>query len=221
VVENREEGPRNGDGARDVALGVGKRVCGGGGFEEEETEEHKHLCPYTRGLDERVHAECLKSGENNQDGRESMVQREREVDPEFVIDVLTSMVLFDNVVDVAHGAAHEKSENERNNVVLVGPNVDVNASEDREERETPADPVNNGAFAVREELVDNVAEEEQVDQRPNTECPRGRSKVRLLACVVNIVWAGNRVDIGSKEEDVNDDVHDLEEDTIFPIISHC
>lgn len=51
-----------------------------------------------------------------------------------------------------------------NNVVVAGPQVDVYRVEDTEERKTPGDTVNDDAFAFGEELVDDGAEEEQVDQ---------------------------------------------------------
>ena len=51
-------------------------------------------------------------------------------------------------------------------VVLPAPNMDVDRVEIRQEREPPSNAVNNNTFALREELVDNCAEEQEVDEGP-------------------------------------------------------
>lgn len=59
-----------------------------------------------------------------------------------------------------HGAALT------DDIVLPNPDVDVDGVEDGEQREAPRDAVDDGSFALREELVDDGSEEKEVDDRP-------------------------------------------------------
>lgn len=51
-------------------------------------------------------------------------------------------------------------------IVLPAPDVDVNGVEDAKEREAPGDGVDDHALSGREELVDDCAEKEQMNERP-------------------------------------------------------
>lgn len=51
---------------------------------------------------------------------------------------------------------------------MPGPDVHVNCVEDGKERETPANSINDDLLAAFKELVDDSAEEEQVDKRPGS-----------------------------------------------------
>jgi len=220
VDEDSEEGPGDGDGSCDVAFACGERVSGGGGFEEEETDEDEDFCPDTCGVGEGVDAKRFKEGEDDEDGCETVVEREGELDPELIIDVLSRVMFLDDIVNMAHAAAHEESEDEGDDIMLAAPDVDVNTSEDGEEWETPADAIDNSTFSGGEELVDHITEKEEMDQRPDKECPRCGGKVGLFSGMVD-TWSRDGVNVRAKEEYVDDDVHDLEEDTIFPIVRHC
>ena len=81
----------------------------------------------------------------------------------FVIEVLGGVMLLHDVVDVGDRRADEEREDERDDVVSVAPDVDVEGVEEDEERETPVDSIDDNLLAVIEELVDNRAEEKKVD----------------------------------------------------------
>ena len=51
-------------------------------------------------------------------------------------------------------------------IVVPGPDVDVDHVQDGEEREPPANAVNDDLLATFEELVDDCSEKEKVDERP-------------------------------------------------------
>ena len=55
--------------------------------------------------------------------------------------------------------AHEQSEDEGDDIIVGGPKVHVYRIEDGEQRETPANAVNDHLLASLEELVDNGTEE--------------------------------------------------------------
>jgi len=59
-----------------------------------------------------------------------------------------------------------------------------------------------------------------VDERPDSECPGGRREVSFFAGVVDGVRTSDGVDVGAEEKDIHDNVHDLEEDPVFPIVRH-
>jgi len=64
--------------------------------------------------------------------------------------------------------------------VMVGsPEVDIDCIEDAEQGEAPWDTVDNGAFAAGEELVDDSAGQEDVDQRPNWKLSRYPATLRI------------------------------------------
>ena len=52
------------------------------------------------------------------------------------------------------------------NVVRLSPEVHVDDIENTEESKAPGDAINDGALAAGEELVDDRAQEQEMDQRP-------------------------------------------------------
>jgi hypothetical protein len=50
--------------------------------------------------------------------------------------------------------------------MICGPEIDVDGIEDAKKREPPGNAIDDGLLAVWEELVDDGAEEEGVDERP-------------------------------------------------------
>jgi len=216
VREDGEEGEGDGEGGGEVALGGGECVCCGGGFEEEESEEDEDLGPDAGGVSEGIDAEGLEAGEENEDGRPPVVEREREVDEELIISTLRNVELLHDIVHMRDGRADEEGEDEGDDVVLAGPDADVDGVEEGEEGEAPGDAVDDGAFAGGEELVDDRAEQEEVDERPEEEGPRRGGEVGLFDGVVRRGGARDGVDVGAEEEDVDDHVHHLEENAILP-----
>lgn len=69
------------------------------------------------------------------------------------------MILFDHIVDMAHGRADEKGQYKRDDVPSPRPDVHVNRIKHREKGETPSDSVDNCLLAGIGELIDDVAEE--------------------------------------------------------------
>ena len=76
-----EQAPGDGDASGKITLGTRECVCGRGSLEEEQCEEDKQLREDAGLVRERVDTECLEGGEENEYGRPAVVQREREVYP--------------------------------------------------------------------------------------------------------------------------------------------
>jgi len=218
VDEDGEEGPCDGNGGCNVTFCGGESVGGGCGFEEEEAEEDEDLGPDTCWVGQGIDTEGFEGGEDDEDGSETVIEGEWEMDPEFVVDVLPNVMFPDNVVDVTDGAANEQSEDECYDVMLASPYVDVNAGQDSKEGETPADAIDDGALSAGEELVDDISKKEEMNQRPYKESPRSGSEVCLLSRIVDALRICYSINVRTEEKDVDDDVDDLEEDTIFPSI---
>jgi len=159
VDEDGEKGPADGDRACYVTLGGGECVCGGCGFEEEEGEEYEEFCPDSCGFDEGVYAKGFEGREEDEDGCEAVVEGEGEVNPEFVVNVLASVMLFHDVVDMTDAAAHEESEDEGNDIMPGCPDVNIDSGKNAQEGEAPGDAIDDGALSSREELVDDITEE--------------------------------------------------------------
>jgi len=93
-----------------------------------------------------VDTKCLESGDKDEDGCPAVVEREGEMDPEDIVHGLGLVELFHDIVNVGHGRADKERKEEREDIVLVNPDVDVNAVEDGEEGEAPADAVDDDLF---------------------------------------------------------------------------
>ena len=58
-------------------------------------------------MGERVDAEGLECGEDDEDGGPAVVEREGEVDPQLVIDGRRRVEAPDDVIDVRHSRRHK------------------------------------------------------------------------------------------------------------------
>lgn len=65
------------------------------------------------------------------------------------------MILLHDIVDVRHGGADEKGEEECKDIVMPGPKVDVDGVENSEKGKAPRDPVDDHTFTSGEELVND------------------------------------------------------------------
>lgn len=88
------------------------------------------------------------------------------MDEELVCPRLARVELSHDVVNVRDSRRDEKGKDEGDDVMLVGPNVDVDRVEDGEEREAPRDAIDDDALAAGEELVYDSAEKQEMDKRP-------------------------------------------------------
>jgi len=64
-----------------------------------------------------------------------------------------------------------------------------------------------------------------MNERPDQERPRCGGQVRFFRGRVRVPRCGDRIDVRSEEEEIDENVDDLEEDTILPTRSvvawHC
>jgi len=220
MIKDTEDGPGNGDATGKISFGGGESVGGRSGLKEQERKEDEDVGEDTGVVTVSVHAKGLESGDEDEESRESVPEGEGEVDPKFIVDVLGGVMLLDNVVDVRGGRADEQGKDESNDIVAARPDVDVDGVEDDEQGEAPVDGVNDNLLAGFEELVDDGAEEKEVDNGPDAEGPSSGSEVRLLASAVVVVGTSDGVDVTTGEEEVDDNVHDFEEDAFCPLC-HC
>jgi hypothetical protein len=73
-------------------------------------------------------------------------------------------MLLDDIVNVADRRADEQGEDERDHIVVASPDVDIDGIEDSQERETPSNAINDDLLASVGELVDDIAEQQEVDE---------------------------------------------------------
>jgi len=186
VGKDGKEGPGDGNAGGEVAFGGRKGIGGGSGLEEEEGEEDEDLCPETGLVVGGVDAESFKSRDDDENSGPAMVEGEWEMDEELVCEALRGVVFFHNIVDVGYGGADEEGKDESENEMMASPQVYVNSIEDTEQGETPGNVVNDDSLSKREELEDDGAQEQEVNEGPKEECPRSRGDVCLFAAVVNL-----------------------------------
>jgi len=105
------------------------------------------------------------------------------------------MVFLDNIVNVSHCGANEEGKDKCDDVVLSSPKVHVDGVKDNKERKPPRNAINDNPFAVREELVDDGTEEEEVDEGPDEEGPWCGGDVCLLAIVIDSMGSSDCIDI--------------------------
>lgn len=79
------------------------------------------------------------------------------------------MAFFHNPVDMTDGRAHKERKDERHNIMSMGPNIDIYGIEDQQEGEAPRNAVDDDPLSRREELVDDVSEQQQMNHGPNVE----------------------------------------------------
>ena len=96
-------------------------------------------------------------------------------------------MFVDGVVYVAHDGAHKEGKDVSNDVMVMRPDADVDGIEHRKKGEAPPDAVDDEFLAGVGKLVENEAEKEEVDERPDEEGPRGRSEVGLLSRRVHML----------------------------------
>lgn len=133
-----------------------------------------------------VDTECFKGGEEDEESGPSVIERERKMDEDcnelaqetsrkhkrtLISETLTSVISLDDVIDVRYRAADEQRKDKRNDIVTARPYVDIDGVEDGEQGETPSDAVDDDGFAGVGELVEEHAEEEQVDECPDAKGP--------------------------------------------------
>lgn len=202
VSEDRPQRPSDRDAGGKVTLGSGERVCGGGTLKEEECEEDEDLGPDTGAVGERVSSECLKGGENDEDGGPTVVEGEGEVDENFITKRLRRMMLLYDIIDVRDSAADEEGSNESKNVMTAGPEIDIDGVENAEERKAPRNAVDDDAFALRSKLVDDGSQKKCVNNGPDEERPRRRCDVGLFSRVVDTRGRSDGVQVRPEEEHV-------------------
>ena len=144
-------------------------------------KEDKDLGPDLHVVVGRIDTEGLKCGQKHEDSGPPVPHGEGQVHEQFIGDGLGGVVLLDDVVDLGDGRGDQKGEDESDDIMMVGPNGNGDRIEDGEERESPGDAVNHDPLCVGGgELVDDGAEEEEVDDGPGEEGPFGWGEVRLL-----------------------------------------
>ena len=181
-------------------------------------EEDEDLSPDPSVMFSLIDTERLKGGQKDKNGGPPMPHGERQVHEQLIAGGLGGMILFDDIVNVADGGGDQEGKNEGDDVMVVGPDGNEDCVEDGEEREPPGDSVNHDGLCMGgSELVDDGAKKEEVDDRPSEEGPIGWSEVRLLDVSVDGLRGGYGVDVRPQEEEVNDDVNDFENNTIFPL----
>jgi len=163
-----------------------------------------------------VNTKSLERSQEHENGCPSVIEGEWEVNPEFVIDVGATVMLLDDIVDVRHSGRDEESQNECGEIPLSTPEVDVDAIQSGQDGETPANTINDCLFAIIGELVYDEAKKEQMNQRPDAKSIGRWCEIGLLARSIDTLRSRDGVYIATQKEEINDDVHSLEEDIIFP-----
>lgn len=99
----------------------------------------------------------------------------------------TVTVLVDGVVYMAHDGADKEGKDPGDNVIAMGPDGDIDGIEHPKKREAPADTIDDEFLALVGKLVENETKEEEVNERPDEEGPRGWGEIGLLCSVVHIL----------------------------------
>jgi len=82
--EYGEQAPSDGDACGEVTFGGGEGVGRGGALEEEEGKENKDFRPDTRAVSGSIDTESSECRKYNEDSGPTVVEREGEMDEEFV-----------------------------------------------------------------------------------------------------------------------------------------
>lgn len=209
--KDSEEGEGNGDRSRQVTLRGGEGIRSCCPFEEEQSKEDKDFCPDTRTVFSSLYAKGFEGGEDDEDCSPTVPQRERKVNPDFIMDRLGRVVFLYNIVDVGHSGRDKKGKDECPDIVAAAPKVDVNGIQYNEQRETPGNAVDNDMLARSEELVNDSSEKKEVDQSPDEESPRGRCDVCDGGTEID-VQGPRTIGVGAEEQTVDNNVDDFQKE---------
>jgi hypothetical protein len=110
--EDGKQGPRDGNAGWQVTFRGSESVAGGRGFEEEQRQEDKHLGPNSCAVCMCVDTESLESGKNDEEGSPTVIEREGQVNKDFVPDEVRRVNLFDDVINVGHRGRNKEGKNE-------------------------------------------------------------------------------------------------------------
>lgn len=102
-----------------------------------------------------------------------MEWRSRRNNPELTLirQPLPLMILLNHIIYMTHRTAHKQRKHKRNNIMSSRPHIHINRIQHSQQRQSPADPVDDDLLAGIGELVEEGAEEEEVDEGPDGECP--------------------------------------------------
>lgn len=127
-----------------------------------------------------IHAESLEERDDNEDdgpcrsvsGRDTaltaMVEGEREMNKHFRSKSFVR-VRVDDIVDLGNARRDQETEHECGDVPSFDPEENVDTVKCAEEREPAANCVNHKCLAGSSELVEDHAEEEEMDEAPDPE----------------------------------------------------
>jgi len=151
--------PSDGNGRRGIALGSGECISRCCPFQEEERQEDKDLSPHSGMMGPRIWTKCLEGREDDKDSRPPVVQREWKVDKDLVRQTLSMVIFLDDIINMRHSRANKQGHDECEDIIVPSPELDVDSVQDTEQREAPRHAVDDDSLSMREELVDDGAEE--------------------------------------------------------------
>jgi len=193
MIKDTEQRPGNGNASGKITFRRREGIRRRGRLEEEKGQEDKDLGENAGVVMESVDTESIETGDEDEEGREAVPYREGQMDPKFIVNVLGRVMLLHNVIDVGDGGANQEGEDEGEDVAAMTPEIDVDGIQQDEERQAPVDGINDNLFAIVEELVDNGAEEQEMNNRPDAEGPSGGGEVGFFTVAIIVRWACDAV----------------------------
>jgi len=137
VGKDGPEGPGDSNGGREVAFRSREGICSSSTLKEEEGKENENFGPDAGGVVETTYTKGIECSNDDENGSPTMVEREREMNEKFICKRLGTVMLLYDVIDMRDRGADKESKDEGNDVMVSGPQVDVDGIEDTEEGETP------------------------------------------------------------------------------------
>lgn len=208
VLEDGPKGPGDDGGSSDVSLVGLESVSDSSCLKEEQSEEHENLGADS-GVVVSLSSKGLESRKDDEDQSPSVIEGKGKVDEELIGEVSTSVVPLDLDVYGGDGGRDQNRGDEGEDVVLSNSEPGVSGGEETEQSESPLDLVNDESLSGLGELVDDEAEEQEMDQREDVEGVGGRSKIGLLP-----EGSRERVDVRTETGKEDKDVDDLEDDSV-------
>jgi len=152
-----EESPGDGNATSQITFGGGESVGCSSGFEGEEGQEDEEFGPSVSSVGGGVATKCFESSEEDEDGSPTVVEREWQVDENFIGQCVAGVMLLDDVIDVADRGADYQGQEEGDNVMATSPDVNPDDVENSEEGESPSNTIDDYLLASIGELIDDIA----------------------------------------------------------------
>lgn len=190
-------------------------VSDGSGLEEKQADDDSDLDEETWAFIGNFGSEGSERVDDSNHSDPSVVQGERGVDPEGVVNTIGRVLVTDGVIDIWDLGDSDEDGDEWEDKMVGLPEREPQSVQQGDSNKVPLDTVNNGFGGRFEELIDNETGKQKVNGTPDTEHGSSRGDVGgmcILIWRVILFRTSDRVNVGAQKEEVRQQVGEFDDE---------